>query len=1011
MKTKLSALVLLLVLVVSAAWISFAWRPKSLDAHGEESTAAVPQKTAATASLEQTANPLPAGNPAAWQEAVTQLSSEEILLPDSGIERAFELATDEVYTPSSRRAGAVVSIPGGSGGPAFLDRIRATELEIDSTQPILYEAGLPRTEAFRRVVTNQVLIEAPTREQAEEIGTRNGLTFKKAPSFAPGKFIFEAESAWDVLPLLAARGTESSGLQPLLAAYHAKKSNPDDPLFFNHWHLKFQNQGQVDPSASANVSSVWGYGGSPALRGQGVVVGIVDDGVDAQHPDLAPNMNVTLGYDWIDGDFDPRPEAGDSHGTAVAGNVAARGNNTLGVIGAAPEATLVGLRLVGGMMTDLDVAEVMVHEFDNIPIKNNSWGPVDLGFGVAGPGNLTIAALANATDSGRQRRGAISVWAGGNGRQALDNSNFDGYANSIHVIAVGASDSRARQAPYSESGANLAVCAPSNGDSFVPGITTTDLRGTKGYNAGGLSDYRNFLDYTNQFGGTSSATPTVAGIVALMLQANPALGPRDVKEILMTTAAKISPQDLDWFTNAGGFDFNHKFGAGRVDGAAAVAAATTWKNLPPVVSVTSTNSTVLPIPDFDPAGVSHTHTINASTNIRVEHVTLGVKIPTNPKGHLSIVLTSPSGMPSVFCEPHRDTFTRFTDWTFMTVRCWGEPANGNWTVKVADLVRGGGSATNNLTETILTIHGSNMTAHNPPPFVEIVSPKPGATIRTPVSVSANATDLQADGSPGTITQVRFYVESADIARTLVHTDSAPPYSFSWNASDFPPDVYTVDAEANDSQGLAAASVPVSFSLLENSRVAAWDFETHDQGIPLEEALFSIRQYAANFRTGNATLFMDGSHGSSEWDVNSGEIWSGTGTRINAEDDFSKEVNTTSGLMLRAGKNRSANGKSLVFQFDMSNATRLNVSYAAYASPGSFNSHIWEWSKDGTNWQPLQSISLVTGVFPPELYTGVRLAETAKLNNTANAYLRVTFQGATADLEHNLIDNILFSATR
>lgn len=1006
MKTKLSALVLLLVLVVSAAWISFAWRPKFLDARGTESPAPASQETAATASLEQTANQLPTGNPAVWQEAITQLSSGEILLPDSGAERAFELATDEVYTPTSRRSGAVVSIPGGSGGPAFLDRIRSADLEIASTQPILYEAGLPRTEAFRRVVTNKVLIEASTREEAEELGARTGLTFKEAPSFAPGKFIFEAESPWDVLPLIAQpRGTGTVGLQPMLAAHRAKKSNPNDHLFFNEWHLKFQNQGRVDPSASANVSSVWGYGGGSAIRGQGIVVGIVDDGVDTHHPDLAPNMNVTLGYDWIDNDFDPRPEAGDSHGTAVAGNVAARGNNEIGVIGAAPEATLVGLRLVGGLMTDDDEAAAMIHENDKIHLKNNSWGPVDIGIGVAGPGPLTLAALANATTSGRQGRGTISVWAGGNGLQAEDSSNFDGYANSIHVIAVGASDSRARQAPYSESGANLAVCAPSNGDAFVPGITTTDLRGSKGYNFGGLSDYRNFLDYTNQFGGTSSATPTVAGIVALMLQANPALGPRDVKEILMTTAAKIHPQDLDWVTNAGGFDFNHKFGAGRVDGAAAVAAAATWKNLPPVVTFSSTNSNPVPVPDYDPFGATHTHTINAAPDIRVEHVTLGVRIPDNPKGHLSIVLTSPSGTPSVFCEPHRDTITNFDGWTFMTVRCWGEPANGNWTVKVADVVLG--NTAGNLDETILTIHGSNMTAHNPPPFVEIVSPKPGATIRTPVSISANATDLQADGTPGTITEVRFYVESADIARTLVHTDSVPPYSFSWNASDFPPDVYTVDAEANDSQGLAAASVPVSFSLLENSRVAAWDFETHDQGIPLEEALFSIRQYAANFRTGNATLYMDGSHDSSEWDANSGEIWSGTGTTLNAEDAFSKEVNTTSGLMLRAGKNRSANGKSLVFQFDMSNAQRLNVSYAAYASPGGFDTHIWEWSKDGAVWEPLQTITLVPG----DIYTRVRLAETAKLNNTANAYLRVTFQGATADLEHNLLDNILFSATR
>ncbi|MFM9159887.1 MAG: S8 family serine peptidase, partial [Dolichospermum sp.] len=130
--------------------------------------------------------------------------------------------------------------------------------------------------------------------------------------------------------------------------------------------------------------------------------------------------------------------------------------------------------------------------------------------------------------------------AGGNGRGSLDNSNYDGYANSRYVIAVAAhrNNSNGVFSGYSEPGANLLVTAPSNGGTL--GVVTTDLMGADGYN--GLTDQ----NYTNAFGGTSSATPLVSGVIALMLQANPNLTWRDVQHILVRSAEKNDPTNTDW---------------------------------------------------------------------------------------------------------------------------------------------------------------------------------------------------------------------------------------------------------------------------------------------------------------------------------------------------------------------------------------------------------------------------------------------------------------------------------
>jgi subtilisin-like proprotein convertase family protein/endonuclease/exonuclease/phosphatase family metal-dependent hydrolase len=465
-----------------------------------------------------------------------------------------------------------------------------------------------------------------------------------------------------------------------------KRFVPNDPLFTNQWHLRNTGQQGGTAGEDARLVSAW-----DVATGAGVVIGIIDDGVQHTHPDLAPAYRADLSYDFNFNDADPTPGTGDDHGTAVAGVAAARGNNGLGVSGTAPAASIAGLRLISATTTDQQEATALSFKPQDIAIYSNSWGPSDTGANLEAPGPLTLAALANGVAAGRGGKGSIYVWAAGNGLGSNDNSNYDGYANSRYTIAVTAVDNTGNQAWYAEPGANVLVAAPSNGDSSGAevGITTTDRTGTAGYNVSASASPGNLSnrDYTNDFGGTSSATPLVSGVVALMLEANPNLGWRDVQHVLATSARKNNPTDPDWTQNGAGKWVNHKYGFGVVDAAAAVNLAKTWTNVAAETTATSGVITVgRTIPDNAAAGISSTFTMSA--DIAVETVEITFSATHTSRGQLEVWLTSPSGTRSTLAERRADTGDHYTGWTFSTVRSLGESSVGTWTLTVADRVSG-----------------------------------------------------------------------------------------------------------------------------------------------------------------------------------------------------------------------------------------------------------------------------------------------------------------------------------
>jgi hypothetical protein len=268
-----------------------------------------------------------------------------------------------------------------------------------------------------------------------------------------------------------------------------------------------------------------------------IVIAVIDEGVEATHPDLnvVDSLSCTGGLTGF---------TVGSHGTAVAGNAAARGNNSLGVTGTAPGARVLSVHY-GASYADMAKA-VDTAVARGARVLNNSWGWVGT------PSAAIEQSVTNALAAG-----CVVLFAAGNGPDRPPYSYNVAFPGSLcassAVITVGATGlqddykgaaSSDGQFSWGSSYINDGpdVCAPS------PWSYTTDRTGTNGYNTGALLADAN---YTTAFGGTSSSTPKTAGIVALMLSANPRLTPAQVKQILRDTADDIDAPGIDDRTGAG----------------------------------------------------------------------------------------------------------------------------------------------------------------------------------------------------------------------------------------------------------------------------------------------------------------------------------------------------------------------------------------------------------------------------------------------------------------------------
>ncbi len=477
----------------------------------------------------------------------------------------------------------------------------------------------------------------------------------------------------------------------------------NDPLLVDQWHL--QNTGQAGGTIGEDVDVVPVWNATPAIKGTGVRIAVVDDGLEIAHEDLSPNVVAGQSHNYVNGTTDPTPTgANANHGTAVGGVAAARDLNDLGGVGAAPRAGLVGYNLLQDPTT-ANEADAMTRNAAAVFVSNNSWGAPDDGRWAASASTWR-SAIDTGTSTGRNGSGILYTWAAGNGGSVPDNSNYDGQANYHGVLAICAVGDDGIRAFYSERGANLWVCTPSQGRASHA-ITTTDRTGAAGYNDGTTpGDYPN-ANYTNTFNGTSSAAPLAAGVIALVLEANPNLTWRDLRLVLAGSARHNDPTDPDWVVNGAGYHVNHNYGFGVADANAAVALAQTWTNVGEEIRFSTPTATVnASIPDNDTTGITDVITVAGSGIGKIEFVDITFNGTHTYVGDLEISLTSPAGTTSLLSERHAcaDGCLGVPDntWRFGSARHLGEAADGVWTFRVRDLAA---ADTGSFTSWQLTFYG------------------------------------------------------------------------------------------------------------------------------------------------------------------------------------------------------------------------------------------------------------------------------------------------------------------
>jgi subtilisin family serine protease/subtilisin-like proprotein convertase family protein len=713
--------------------------PSAAEALTQPPLTKLPAKELAVRELRKQARGAETGRPweeiAGWstlteRERVIEWISKPFVLNVGGASVLLELALNEVYLPHLPEGQRLQTLDAQPDAQALVATVEAMH-QPGRLQPqlVFYIPGMERDARSRRVLTEQVMTESA--DVSASVAHARAVGYADTEEFAavPGFVLTRA----DQLPghaLLAtaamAQHADSRSVETVMNREMAKRLVPNDPLFTRQWHLRNTGQSGGKAGSDAKVVDVW-----DTYRGQGITMAVIDDGVQHDHPDLSGNYVAASSIDYVDADSDPYPDLDfEFHGTAVAGVMSAEQGNSLGVSGAAPLSKIAGFRLLGSNKSPTTESQAFSKDNQLIQIKNNSWGPFDLPDELGTISAVAAAALQNGALAGRGGLGTISVFAAGNGRLAGDQGNKDAYANSIYTFAIGAVTNQGALSPYSETGAQLIAVAPSNGGTL--GVTTTDLLGDDGYNRSNTPVPK---DYTGSFGGTSSAAPLASGVIALMLEANPNLGWRDVKEILLRSGTQLSPTSTGWVSRYGGSSslppirHHHSFGGGMVNASVAVPMAENWINLPAQTSTSLTNTTNRGIPDNNPTGVTILFDFSEMVPMRVEMVTVRVNINHTFKGDLAITLVSPTGVNSQLAtSTDDDPGDSYVNWTFTSNRHWGDTGAGIWRLIIADNAQ---IDQGFFDEATVTLYG---------------------TPHTPVEISNDlVTQLLPTGGPGTFT--------------------------------------------------------------------------------------------------------------------------------------------------------------------------------------------------------------------------------------------------------------------
>ncbi|MBZ8180401.1 S8 family serine peptidase [Oscillatoria salina] len=609
-----------------------------------------------------------------------------------------------------------------SVAPAELEATMQTARELENVAFASHVYQLANNADARVYLTNEITIQFTPdldEETKTNLATEFGLQQVKPITGIDNAFVYQLTPAASENPLkIANRLVGKPGIlvaEANIILHRESFYRPLDNFYPEQWYLHHEGGYLLDINSHIDAEKAW-----EITRGvRSIVVAVTDDAFDIDHPDFQGEGKIVAPRDFQGQDFLPLPETDDeSHGTACAGVAVAEENGT-GVVGVAPGCALMPLRTTG-FLDDESIEDLFNWAVEKgASVISCSWGAAAVHF----PLSLRqSAAIANAATKGRNGKGCIIVFAAGNANRPTNGTIYErgwvqnvvngptqwlsGFAVHPDVITVSASTSLSKKSAYSNWGTNISVCAPSNNAppgtwfpetgyiftapeirGYLPGrgILTTDLLGQLGYAAG---------DFTRDFGGTSSATPVVAGLAALVLSVNPDLTAQEVKLILQQTADKIVDQDTDpqLGLRLGTYDKNgHSqwFGYGKVNAFKAVQAAKEKTRLTQTVTrrIRDRNNTSLAIPDNNLQGV--TSTIRITEKALLREIQVNVDIEHEFLGDITITLLAPSGEKILLQNRTLGAQTKLKATYFLETapalkQVLNKSAAGNWRLKVVD---------------------------------------------------------------------------------------------------------------------------------------------------------------------------------------------------------------------------------------------------------------------------------------------------------------------------------------
>ncbi len=473
---------------------------------------------------------------------------------------------------------------------------------------------------------------------------------------------------------------------------------PTDTSYLNQWHLHTRrNHRELDDRSSSHCETAWdvlgNYGNSE------VVIGVTDDGCRLDHDDFnSANKFAAWGYFRgerlisnadIEADGNRMYERGSNHGTSCAGVIAGE-VDAVKTVGAAPDCRLAPIKWESDgpslFISDSKLITALNFLDDKVDIISNSWGssPTSIWEDEVIDKIRTLSST-----GGRRGKGIVFLWAAGNDNCPIEHNStlnipytmgwsqrFDGSWQWVGVrtsksfrhnlvdlpgvmhIAALASD--AKRSHYSNYGTGISLCAASSNSHTYHRMEVDGL--------GIETATGNGSGVTRTFGGTSSATPLVAGVAALVISANAELTAAEVISILKQTASKdlrfggyprtpaatynsntswdispVTPFDNGSFQDLGLADgsWSPWFGHGNVDAAAAVRAAIASREDQDTVVFKKSSAPELAIPDWD--GPAVTDVINCPDEGILQTIKVGVDITHTYIGDLVIKIISPSG--------------------------------------------------------------------------------------------------------------------------------------------------------------------------------------------------------------------------------------------------------------------------------------------------------------------------------------------------------------------------------